>query len=164
MIKFAVFLMLISTPLLGEESVLTPNAQCQQLADTLLPFAEKMLSGAGEFYPFGALMKTDGKIVQAGAYNGKEQPTSQQLLDLLRGAFRAQAAKGAIIASAVAFDVRVVPPGGTEKMDAVEIELDHRDNYSVIVFFPYVIEHGSVQFCPAFANKGSNGIFNHAAN
>src|SRR5690348_1235831 len=104
-------------------------------------------------------MKSDGTIGQNMAYDGREHPPSQPLIDLLHGEFAADGKTGAIIASAVVYDVRTVPPGETEKTDAVAIELDHRDNYSVVVFIPYVVEAGSVHFREAFARKGNFRIF-----
>ena len=144
---------------LGAGSMPTPKSHCEDLMNAVLPFAKKMLSEHGEFYPYGASMKPDGKIVEAGASDGREHPPSQALIDLLREAFRADAQKGAIIASATVYDVRIVPPGSASKTDAVAVELDHRDNYSVVVLFPYTISGGTVQFSEPFAQRGTFGIF-----
>jgi hypothetical protein len=143
----------------GAQSVPTPKAQCEELLNAVLPMAKKLLSAHGEFYPFGASMKPDGQIVQTAAYDGREHPPSEPLIDLLRQSFRAQAKDGAIIASATIYDVRTMPPGATDKTDAVAVELDHRDSYSVIVLFPYIITAGTVQFGAAFAHKGTFAIF-----
>jgi hypothetical protein len=144
---------------LSAQPVLTPKSQCEELLNAVLPVAKKLLSAHGEFYPFGALMNPDGRIVQTAAYDGREHPPSQPLIDLLRQSFRAQAKDGAIIASATVYDVRTIPPGATEKTDAVAVELDHRDNYSVIVLFPYTIAAGTAQFSGPFAQQGTFGIF-----
>jgi hypothetical protein len=137
----------------------TPKSQCEELLNVVLPFAKKMLSERGEFYPFGASMKPVGEIVLAGAYDGREHPPSQPLIDLLRQAFQADAKNGAIIASATVYDVRTIPPGATSKTDAVAVELDHRDNYSVVVLFPYIVSAGTVQLSAPFAHQGKFEIF-----
>lgn len=137
----------------------TPKSRCEELLNAVLPFARKMLSEHGESFPFGASMKPDGEITQAGAYDGREHPPSQPLIDLLRQGFRADARNGAIIASATVYDVRTIPPGATSKTDAVAVELDHRDNYSVVVLFPYALSARTVQFAPAFAHEGKFEIF-----
>lgn len=137
----------------------TPKEQCEELLNAVLPFAEKMLREHGEFFPFGASMKPNGDIALVGAYEGSEQPPSQPLIDLLHQGFREDATKGAIRASATVYDVRVVPPGTSVKTDAVAIELDHRDNYSTVVYFPYTINAGKVEFQDAFASKGAFAIF-----
>jgi hypothetical protein len=137
----------------------TPKSQCEQLLNEVLPFAKKMLSEHGEFYPFGASMKPDGEIVIAGASDGREHPPSQPLIDILRQSFHADAKSGAIIASATVYDVRTIPPGATSKTDAVAVELDHRDNYSVVVLFVYTVSAGTVQFAAPIAHQGTFEIF-----
>jgi hypothetical protein len=159
MLRRLAVLGLVALATLGADPVPTPKSQCEELLNVVLPFAKKMLSEHGEFYPFGASMKPDGEIVQAGAYDGREHPPSQPLIDLLRQAFQADAKDGVIIASATAYDVQTIPPGATSKTDAVAVELDHRDNYSVVVLFPYTVSAGTVQFAAQFAHKGKSEIF-----
>jgi len=148
---------------LGATPVPTAKSQCEELLNVVLPFAEKMLAAHGEFYPFGASMKLDGQIVQVAAYEGREHPPSQPLIAQLREAFTAEARSGSIIASATAYDVRTIPPGSTTKSDAVAIELDHRDRYSVVVFFPYAIQGRTVRVGTAFTEKGEFRIFGHGS-
>jgi hypothetical protein len=104
-------------------------------------------------------MQPDGKICQTAAHDGREHPQSQAIIDLLRRGFRVSAVNRKIIASALAYDVRTIPPGRTEKTDAVAIDLDHRDNYSIVVYVPYAIVAGRAQFDAPFASKGNFEIF-----
>lgn len=137
----------------------TPKDQCQALVDAVLPMATKTLSEHAEFYPFGATLNSAGKVAIAMAYDGRDKPPSQPLIDMLRDGFRADASKGKIVASAVVYDVRVTAPGASAKKDAIAVELDHRDKYSVVVFFPYTIQNGKVNVEDAFVNKGQGRIF-----
>ena len=155
--SFAVALLTLSA--IGASAVTTPKSQCEDLLNVVLPQAEKLLAAHAEFFPFGASMKPDGQIALAAAYDGRERPPSQPIIDLLHDGFHRDAIAGSIIASATVYDVRVVPPGETSKTDAIEIELDHRDNYSTIVFFPYAIRDGKVELKEAFAIKGAFRIF-----
>lgn len=145
--------------LLGGASLVNPKSQCEQLMNSALPFAEKMLTEHGEFYPYGETMRADGTIVSVAGYDGRERPPSQPIIDLLRQVFHSEAAKGTIIASALVYDVRTVPPGGSEKTDAIAVELDHRDNYSVVVYFPYSVAGGKLQIASPFATKGVGHVF-----
>jgi hypothetical protein len=86
-----------------------------QLLNSLIPFAQQMLSKRGEFFPFGSAMTTDGKIEAHAAYDGNEQPPSQQLIDLLTQGFRQQASSRRIRAAAICYDVRTIPPGQTDR-------------------------------------------------
>jgi len=124
-----------------------------------LPFAEQMLQKHGEFFPFGTAMTPSGEIVNIGGYDGREQPPSQDVINLLKDGFRAAAKGNKYKATALFFDVRTVPPSTSEKTDAVAIALDHKDNYSVIVYFPYKLKAGKVQFGQVFATAGENDIF-----
>lgn len=138
---------------------MNPKSQCEQLMNSTLPFAEQMLSKRGEFFPYGGTLQADGTIVSVAGYDGRERPPSQPIIDLLRHEFHAEAAKGRIIASALVYDVRTVPPGRSEKTDAIAVELDHRDNYSVVVYFPYSLAGRKLQIASPFATKGMGHVF-----
>lgn len=139
------------------------NAQKQdfeRLLKATLPFAEHMLTNHGEFYPYGATMERTGKITSVGGYTGNEHPNSTEVIDLLKGAFRAQAKTNGIMACALAYDIRTVPPGQTEKTDAIAIALDHRDGLSVVMVYAYKIgTERKIQLAPPFATKGEGEIF-----
>jgi len=62
-------------------------------------------------------------------------------------------------ATAIFYDVRVVPPGSDEKTDAIAVALDHQENYSAVVLFPYTLTNSKVQFGEVFAQAGENDIF-----
>ena len=108
----------------------TPKEEVEQLMNSLLPFAEKMLNKHGEFYPYGGYMSMDGTISQLGVYDESEHPASQTLIDLMTKAFKEGAQQRKYKATAMVIDVRVIPPGSSEKTDAVQVSLDHIDNYS----------------------------------
>ena len=137
----------------------TPKAECEQLLDALLPFAEKMLREHGEFYPYGGTMDPSGNINHSAAHDGTSHPQSAALIDLLRAGFNEGASRGEYKATALVYDVRVVPPGSKSKTDAIAVELDHRDDYSALVYFPYTLESGEVNFGSPFAEKGTGRVF-----
>lgn len=136
------------------------KSDCESLLNALMPLAEQMLSQHGEFFPFGGTMSSTGEIAQSAASTGEERPPSQALIDQLRAGFRAAAERGEIRATAIVYDTLVVPPGKTSKQDAVTVALDHRDDYSVLVVFPYSrTPDGTVQIDPPFASQGSGEVF-----
>ena len=116
----------------------------QALVDEFIVFAEKRLSEHGEFYPFGGRMNVDGEIVWEGASDGTEHPRSQPLIEILRESHRQKAIKGEIRASCIVYDIRTLPPGKEQKQDAIAIEIDHRDDYAVVVVFPYTLSADGV--------------------
>jgi len=85
-----------------------------------------MLQKHGEFFPFGAAMTPSGEIVSVAGYDGREQPPSQEVINLLKDGFRAGAKENKYRATGLFFDARTIPPGTNEKTDAVAIALDHK--------------------------------------
>lgn len=108
-----------------------PKADCQALVNSVLPFAQQMLTAHGEFYPFGGAMRPDGQLVAIAGYDGSEHPPSVDLITLMKDGFIAAARKGEYKATAMVYDARVKLPSTEEKPDAIAVSLNHRDNYSV---------------------------------
>ncbi|SHK00828.1 hypothetical protein SAMN02745181_3018 [Rubritalea squalenifaciens DSM 18772] len=150
----------------ADQKMTTPDAMptakedAQALVDEFMPFAELMLTKHREFFPFGGRMSVGGEITHEGASDGTEQPPSQTLIDLLRQAHKQQAAKKEIRAACIVYDIRTIPPGKAEKQDVIAFELDHRDDYSVVVVFPYSFAGGGeLQIEAPFASPGDGAIF-----
>ncbi|MBE7493749.1 MAG: hypothetical protein HS117_02270 [Verrucomicrobiaceae bacterium] len=138
----------------------TPKQDCERLMDEMLPLAKQMLVTHGEFYPYGGMMRTDGSIIHIGAQeSGNEHPASSALVEMLRGHFHEQATTHAIIASCLIFDVLIARPGGNTKTDAIQVNLDHRADYSVEVVFPYRLEGEKVVLDVPFAQAGTAQVF-----
>ena len=131
-----------------------------QLLNAQLPFAQQMLAKHGEFYPFGAAMTTAGEITAEAAYDGTERPPSQQLIDMMTQAFRQRAAAGQIRAAAICYDIRTIPPGETEKTDAICVGLEHQNGEAVDVCVPYKKGwFGKIAYGKLFAAKRTRGFF-----
>jgi len=136
------------------------KAELEQLLDTALPFAQQMLAKHAEFYPYGVTMDPKGKIKNVGGYTGDEHPKSTEVIDLLRAAYRRDGEAGQIMACALVYDIRTLPPGQTDKTDAVAVVLDHRDGLSLVMNYPYKIGvDKKVQFSTPFAMKGAGDVF-----
>lgn len=119
-----------------------------------------MLREQGEFFPFGAGMKSDGELTSLGADAGKERPSSKELIALLHSYLVQQASDNEIKASGICMDVRVQPPGSDDKSDAICVELEHRDGEAVHVFLPYVVNSaGDVSYGEIFATPGEQVVF-----
>ncbi len=137
-----------------------PKSECEELLNAVLPFAEEMLSKHHEFFPFGGTMSADGEIAHTAGWTGDEQPASTEVIELLERGFRAGAQRGEYKATALVFDIRTIPPGKEEKQDAIAVALDHRDDYSVVVIFPYSFTSGGeLAIEDPFAMKGEEKIF-----
>jgi len=78
---------------------------------------------------------------------------------LLKQTFVARAAAGEFRATALVYDVRVQTPTQGVNTDAIAVALDHRDNYSVIVFLPYRLDGEKLTLGDMFAQRGTGEVF-----
>jgi hypothetical protein len=141
-----------------DERVKTPKDECDLLVNVVVPFARQMLSHHHGFFPFGATMSPSGAISRTETPKGDHPP--KELVVLIEQGFVDGAQQGRYKATAVALDVKTVPPGKNERQNAVEVRLDHRDHYSVKVVFPYSYSlSGELDFAPPFAVAGDKMIF-----
>ena len=131
-----------------------------ELLDALLPFAQEMLAKHGEFYPFGAAVETDGEISAQAAQPDDEDANAPEFIEMLVTGLRAEAARGAIRAAGICYDARVVPPGETEKTDAIACRLEHQNGEAVVTFLPYRKGLlGRYKYAELFATEGDRTIF-----
>jgi hypothetical protein len=136
-----------------------PTADCQALIGSVLPLAEELLTAQGGFLPFGGAMRPDGQLVSIAGYDGNERQESADVIAFLKAAFIAAARNAEYKATAIVYDVRVKLPSSEEKSDAIAVSLNHRDDYSVVVLFPYKIDSGKLSLGNAFPQSGEADIF-----
>ena len=138
----------------------TPQEECEELMNLVVPFAQTMLKERHAFAPFGATMAPSGQINGAMSRTADEKPDVNQLISLLELGFHQGATAGKYKATAIVVDMVVIPPGKSAKQDGVAVRLDHRDGYSVIVGFPYSFsDKGELVMEPPFATEGAHQIF-----
>lgn len=139
---------------------MSPKQESEKLMNDILPLAEKMLRDYGEFYPYGGYIKPNGEIVHVGAKHPKtDRPKSNDLIQFLRSSFQDMARAKQCKAVAIICDVRVRAPGSDRKTDAIQVMLDHIDNYSMRIFLPYQISNKEVVYGNSFAWQGEQDIF-----
>ncbi len=140
---------------------MTAKQEAERLMNELVPFAKRMLTENGCFLPFGGYINEQGEVVHMGAQiEGEEYSLPSDLLRVLRKELVDLARSGKAWATGVVFDVTVAVPPAKVKSDAIEIDLDHRGDYSVRVYYPYTIEvNGTCVFAPIFASEGDGGVF-----
>ena len=142
---------------------MSSKEECESLMSAVLPRAEELLQGHSEFCPFGATLSASGEIAHVAGFVGEVAPPAEEVIAVLEAGFREGAARGELVACALLCDVLVVPPGSTERKDAIAVRLDHRDDYSIVVLFPYTItESGVLSVDEPFATAGSGAIFPRA--
>jgi hypothetical protein len=118
-------------------SVLLAHPDLDALLNPLLTFAQQQVSRRKGFFPFGARMSSAGEISLVAGDIGNEQPDPTELITFLVDVFRREAAEGAIRAVGICVDMRVTPPGSSEKTDAVCAQLEHISGECGDVYLPY---------------------------
>ena len=136
-----------------------PTDEIQELLNFLLPFAERMLTENGEFYPYAASVASDGEVSAVAIHLGDEQPDAGDLLESLHEQLRMQAADGEIRASGIAADVTLTDPDSGETTDAVQVQLDHAQGDAVDIYVPYESAEGGLKFGELVAAEGREPIF-----
>jgi hypothetical protein len=99
------------------------------LVGTVLPFAQQMLAQHGGFYPFAAVVSTDGQTQLLAADLGQDHPDTTELRSTLVESIRDF--RDGLRAAAVCSDVRL------QGADAIRVELEHRDGQAMAVLMPY---------------------------
>jgi hypothetical protein len=140
-----------------------PTDEIHELLNFLLPYAERMLSQDGEFYPYAAALGSDGELNAVGTDLDDDSPDVGAVLVALHEGLRERAAEGAIRASGIAADVTLTDPDSGETTDAVQVELDHADADAVDIFVPYETEAEGIKFGELVAAEGREPVFAHTA-
>ncbi|MBH0190414.1 MAG: hypothetical protein HP492_01320 [Nitrospira sp.] len=152
-------LSLLAASTVHAASIGDAGSETEAIMAAMIPMGKQMLEKQGKFAPYGGAMTMDGKVVTVAGYSGTEPPPSQEIIDALNVAFRTGALAGTYKATGLFSDVEVSPPGGKDKTRAIMSSLDHQDNYSVVIYFPYKIFAGKVHLYEVFALPGENKVF-----
>lgn len=123
------------------------------LLSVVLPMAQKMLSDNGEFFPFGAIVTTEGRSEIMAADPGLgERPPSAAVIDGLLIGFRVREQTRA---TAMCADVH------RENTDAVMVALEHLEGVALNVFLPYKKKRfrNGVEFGAISASTGTRQVW-----
>jgi hypothetical protein len=133
---------------------------CEALMSALLPVAEQRLGQERVLRPFGCTLSASDRIVQVGGHGPAATVDDATLIAQYRDAFRDGASRGELKATALAYTAPSAVPGKAAAQDAVFVHLNHRDQYSIVVTFPYYFNAaGDLVIEEPFANDGEYDVF-----
>ncbi len=118
------------------------SASTEQLDELLTyctDFAKLLLKDVGDFYPFGAVIGSDGKLTTVGGLDGSERPAPQDIYCLLVDRFKARALDGSIIAAALAANVDIPSKFKPPTPDGIRISLES-SIFSRFIYIPYSVK------------------------
>lgn len=105
-------------------------------------------------------MFSNGEIQWVATDLGDEFPSGQVVIDTLTENFKEQAASGKIRAAGICYDALTVPPGETQKTDAICCRLEHYLGESLEVFVPYLkASGGDVKYGGIFTVSKTPNLF-----
>jgi hypothetical protein len=140
-------------------AVRAQKQESEKLLNAVLPFAERMLSQHRELRPFASALTRDGRIISTHRYASEHRPPLRNAVAVLEKGLQQGADSGRYKATALVVDMLVVPPGRNVQRHAIAMRLDHRGGYSVVVFYPYVLEEDSLAIERPFSVWGEQKIF-----
>lgn len=144
----------------GGPAAKTPKQECEVLLNAMLPFAEKMLVQHRQLLSFGGALTENGQIVFSGRPPRGVHPASRDWTSILERGYQAGARAGRYRATSIVSDARVIPPGKSETTAAIAFRLDHRDGFSVVVYYPYALgDPGSLAIEAPFSIVGERTMF-----
>ena len=137
--------------------VLPPSQQeaARSLLTFVLDFCRDQIATKGGFSPTSFSLDSTGSI-QVGSALGKDATES---LELLMAGLREAAAAGEITASALCSDIRCLPPGASEKVDAIRVTFEHAAGMSADVIQPYEPDDDDVRFGAIIAQHTDPEVF-----
>lgn len=108
----------------------------QSIIDYSHKFAEKMLNNGKEYYPFGAKIDNNGKLIAVGYKdNETDFPKSQKVIDQLTAEFERELNNGEIKAYGLTYDVRVETDKFKNKSNAILIDIYHRNSNEIPKYY-----------------------------
>lgn len=126
-----------------------------EVLNAAVTYAKRMLRRYGQFAPFGYRMRKDGEVALESIAQHNMPPDPAMLLDLLSKQLGERAAKGLVIAAALASNVSMAKPSAEGYTDAVMVDIEHKDGYCVQAFVPYRITGGQLHgFFPRVVRFG----------
>ena len=109
--------------------------------DVMLPIACQLLEKHWEFYPFGAAVDKDGKVLLKLSESIPERPDPETVARDLQNALKSDYDKREFRACAVCVNVTMIPPQREKRSDALQFTFDARDGKAVDLFVPYIVDN-----------------------
>ena len=134
--------------------------ECEALMSSVLPRAEQLLTEHRVLQPFGSTLSVTEQIAEVGDVGSPAGVDRTQRIREFQDSFRDGARRGELKATLLIYSEPRLRPGASQPQDAVAIYLDHRDDYSLVVTFPYhFTAEGELVIEEPFATEGEHAIF-----
>lgn len=129
------------------------------LLDSGIRNAVRLLEANGEFFPFGIGMGPDGGIAIVYPNMGDEHPTSDQVIQETIRALSDAAKNGEYITTGVVSDVRLRDRASGECKDAIRVDLEDSESAPVTCYLLYSRDGSQIKPGALQAEAGKSVVF-----
>ena len=118
------------------------NPDIESIIDHSIEYAQDLIEGTLEFYPFGAYIDTIGNVHPLEfEINPKKMPKVEEVLESLTGYCEGEMADGKMHAYGLTFESELVLEEGADAVKCISIDIKHKDEPNVPMFYQsYTIE------------------------
>lgn len=127
----------------------------EKLREVILEQARFLQSRAGEFYPFGAFLTPDGRVVPLGVQLDNDHPQPQEVIKVLERVVVEKLKNNEATVAGIGTDVFYKDTEGNTRKSAIQIRLLQSNGESWDYYVPYVIEGGEFKYEVSFRENGT---------
>lgn len=113
------------------------HSDIEMLFNAAFPMVHESLNVAGGFAPFGMALTNDGEVSHLVGDVDDDDLPAEEIVEMLVRGVRNEVQIGDFKAAGVCFDVRAIPPGETEHVEAICAQLEAAAGDAMEVFLPY---------------------------
>jgi hypothetical protein len=129
--------------------------QIEIVLNNIVSQARFFLNDAGEFYPFGTVIKKDGQLSPVSAYLGTEHPESLEVFKFLAESLKERIRRDEALVVGIGLDVFYSPREDVGKVDALKVMILTKEGNSVDYYLPYHKQNGQYTFGEIITEEGS---------
>lgn len=135
------------------------DTEHQYLLSKAQPFAEKLLSEHGEFFPYGMALDSSGKVIAVSINSTTEQPSSKEVIESLLRAFKVGANNGQYKATALVYDASITLSDSGRKSDAIAVNIEHSNGYAATFYTTYKLQGKKLILDETFSERSEQKVF-----
>ena len=132
------------------------NADIEKIIDHSIEYAQDLIEGTLEFYPFGAFIDTIGNVHPLEfEFDTKKMPQVQEVIDGLEKYCKNQMEQGKMHAYGLIFESELVLEADSDAVKCISIDCQHKDEKDIPLFYQsYTIsEENDVSYSDVFGVK-----------
>ena len=118
------------------------NPDIESIIDHSIEYAQDLIEGTLEFYPFGAFVDTIGNVHPLEfEFDTKKMPQVEEVLESLKAYCEAEMENGKMHAFGLTYESELVLEEGKDAVKCISLDIKHKDETDIPTFYQsYTIE------------------------